>query len=195
MTTIAYKNGVMAADHLANDHGTRMWVEKIFKIDVPPEDGFLASKGVKGPCLIGGCGDLCVVRLMIDCALGRSITWPNSTNDSGELLIASESGVYVVNSMPNMVLMQFDASDGIAIGSGRDAAMGAMLHGASAKESVWIASRVDVGTGMRDGCLPTALRLDNKGCATCANEDAPKACFRICHDENAYPYWASKEEK
>jgi len=134
MTTIAYKDGVVAYDSLVTV-GRRKHLEpaKVFKWN---------------KALIGMCGADCPTNDVVKHWLNKLLAEPQVTklkNSDFELLIIPLDG-----------RLRLLYSDGrglfldkpfYAIGSGSDYAMGAMAHGASAEEAVRIAAVFDTATG------------------------------------------------
>lgn len=137
MTTIVYRDGVMAADRRAYS-GDKKGIgakTKIHRLD----DGTLwgvSSSNVGADALIrrwveGGCGDASPDQLK---------------PDSFELLLVRPNGdVFYANG--NLDLTGPLKADFFAIGSGDHFAMGAMAMGASAAKAVQIASDLDLWSG------------------------------------------------
>lgn len=134
MTTIAYRDGVLAADTLVTERDRRVgFATKIFRT---------------GPVLWGTTGCLQhrdVVRTWLEAACPGDTpnmeTRKNASSDavlifSGRLICFDEHGA---DSMP---LPEFYAK-----GSGAAFALGAMAHGASAEEAVRAAMQLDLYTG------------------------------------------------
>lgn len=133
MTTIAYRDGVMAADSCATDNGYCVGtIAKIWR----RADGAVAG-------MAGGADDMVVFR---DWFLGwMHGTYPIIAHDS-EGIVAFAGGP---------VLGYFKSGVGVAIeapfyaiGSGFKAALGAMHAGAGAAEAVRIAALLDVYTAL-----------------------------------------------
>ena len=142
MTTVAFRDGVMAADSLAQIDSQIIGMQKLF---------------IVRSAVIGGCGDAADIRVFID--------WFSAGADTGRLpefrsyraddapdftvIVADESGLtrWTEYFQPTRINEPF-----YAIGSGSMFALGAMCHGASAEEAVRIAALNDVNTG---GCIVT----------------------------------------
>jgi 20S proteasome alpha/beta subunit len=134
MTTIAYKDGVVAYDSLVTV-GRRKHTEaaKVFRWN---------------HALVGMCGSDCPTNDVVKHWLKSLLAEPKVKglkNSDFELLIIPADGS-----------LRLLYSDGrglflnrlfYAIGSGSDYAMGAMAHGASAEEAVRIAAAFDAYTG------------------------------------------------
>lgn len=136
MTTIAYRDGVLASDSLGNRNGLRRKVKKVYRV---------------GDHIMGGCGNY------QDCI--AFVNWWPQRNER-ELSFRQYSGdkdapdLYMIVVGPGGAqawgehLQPTDILDDFyAVGSGASAAMAAMHMGASAEEAVRIASLVDIGTG------------------------------------------------
>ena len=142
MTTIAVKDGIMAADTQANLYGIRSTYNKILGIgedkDFPKE-------------LVGFTGTLPDVGTLVDWyASGQKeppkfVLYGQETPDVS-LLVLHETGIKLVSRWGCITEIELPF---FAIGSGSDAAMGAMYMGADAVEAVGIAHRVDIGTGSK----------------------------------------------
>lgn len=132
MTTLAYRDGVLAADSLATAGGIRdSEVLKVRKI---------------GRLLTAGCGSgaLCEKFVgWVQRGMPGNSPWEGSGADGNSLLVAPDRSLVVfgVNG-PWRVDRPF-----YALGSGGDIALGAMAAGASAEEAVEIAIRFDVYSG------------------------------------------------
>ena len=135
MTTIAVKNGVMAADSLVSyGNSTCGYAEKI--------------RRTKGGILIAWAGPLHMQLSAFDWFEGGA-----EYEDAPPDLRDAGSGELVAL-LPDKRFMAFYCARPLAfsapfyaIGSGSEYAIGAMATGASAAEAVHIASRFDHGTG------------------------------------------------
>jgi 20S proteasome alpha/beta subunit len=135
VTTIVYRDGVLAADRRATTKGKRY-------------AGIARKIGRnKGGWLFGACG------IASDTVLFQQwmLSWPgkkrpNSAPPDGEYeaLAISPSG-QVFAAEPG-AMWPYE-TEFVAIGSGMATALGALYHGASAREAVEIASLVDTATG------------------------------------------------
>jgi len=140
MTTIAYRDKVMAADRLMNWSGVKAKTTKIVRA---------------GNALIGAAGSAQDA--------GTFIRWWESGADLGSLPEIRQYGdgdapnfeILVLRPGPRLTLytQHFQPvdleEDFWAIGSGAKAAMGAMHMGASAEKAVEVAAMVDCYTGGR----------------------------------------------
>ena len=138
MTTITFKNGVMAADTLC--------------VNLP---GDIKSKAIKlkkisikrKPVLIGIAGAMilhyCIDWIKAGCMLEK---FPESLKGLDFYLLVAEQ-----NKKPKYVydkgIVTYIEEDFCAIGSGAPVALGAMWSGKSAVEAVRIASYIDLCTG------------------------------------------------
>ena|SRR3974390_3360906 len=141
MTTIAYKNGILAADSRSTTDseagGSRVFLcEKIFRKSVPV-DGKLTE------VLLATAGESSAGMVFVD--------WFGSGKESpAELFLTGDADFTVLVLQPDG-LYEYDAycrgtkilDPFYAIGSGAKAAMGAMHAGASAKRAVEIACKID----------------------------------------------------
>lgn len=129
MTTIAFRDGVLAADSLVtNGNG---WCGEVDKIGRAPKGG-----------LWGISGSLCY--------LDGYLKW--LANEEGEPLAAKETSLILVRS--DGAVREWCEVGWVdvrapfyAFGSGEQYAMGAMASGASAEASVRIAARYDTKSG------------------------------------------------
>ena len=159
MTTIAFKNHVLAADTMITDRG----------------GAFGAAKKIwrqKNDIRIGVAGDAAFIdRIQRGLAHVDALTAEDFALEAVKILReydekeAPDVDILVVSSGLNFsvdwygILLVQDAQNGLAIGSGSKFAKAAMMAGASATEAVEIAAILDHGTGiMGDGpdiLLPT----------------------------------------
>lgn len=134
MTTVAFRNGVMASDRESNLHGAE--VDKVFCGE--------------GGILYGIAGVLSKCRKVVDWLISQNTAFPSDPPDVGSdedwnVLVAYPDGslfLYDWHLYPLQMKAPF-----LAIGSGSGYAMGAMAAGASAKKAVEIASQFDSYTG------------------------------------------------
>ena len=139
MTTIAYRDGLIAADTRGTDENYHPGIyrcEKLFKVN---ED------------IIGTAGDDTTSMIFVDWygakKLGRRPK-PPSRLIEGEAdfccIVLTNDGLFWYDKWcrPNKIADEF-----YAIGSGAPYAMGAMAHGATAEEAVRTAMRWDPNTG------------------------------------------------
>jgi len=129
MTTIACDSKMMAGDSLVDDGGTAGECKKIYK--------------VKGD-IIGVAGGLGAGLAFIEWYKHRSDSPPNLADTS--ILILKKNGTIELwdeAEFPMKFTNKF-----YAIGSGADAALGAMHSGKTPTEAVKIACKIDINTGM-----------------------------------------------
>jgi len=147
MTTIAYRDGVMAADsrvtYDSEAGGTRMHkCEKLFRKQT--KDG--------GEAIIGLAGETAPGLLFLDWyGSGKKPLMRLIDGDADfTALVLRRDGLFVYDAWcrGEKVLDEF-----FAIGSGSKAALGAMYKGAGALEAVDIASRIDPYTSAPFTCL------------------------------------------
>lgn len=133
MTTIAYRDGIIACDSLVTAGGVRVGaVDKIVR---------------SGPLLAGAAGSLGPCQ--------KFLRWVRSGEDLMEDFEDFDEGSEGFVVFADGSIASFD-DDGrcdyrapyIAIGSGASFALGAMAHGASAEEAVRAASEHDTLTGL-----------------------------------------------
>lgn len=141
MTTIAYKDGILAGDTLStcnglrDDYGTKIW--RVGRV-------LVGAAGSRGECL-----------RFREWVAGGLVGSPPLTETNGivvspaSVVCWSEKGCWPVS------------APFYAIGTGYELALGAMAHGASADEAVRIAAQFDTRTGGE----VTALSLHASDCA------------------------------
>lgn len=125
MTTIVYRNGVMAGDTAVFDRGTYCGeMRKVYK-----HDGWL----------LGGAGAVSEMVQFRDWFLdNREGKPPEVKADQSEFMIVSPTGVvHWCGSAQSMCEM---TGTFFAIGSGFEVAVGAMAHGATALQAIEIAA-------------------------------------------------------
>lgn len=131
MTTIAYRDGCLAADSLTTSGGLR--------------DGLNLKIRKIGPLLVAGAGASAICERFFDWVrkgmIGDS---PWTGSDGGNSFIVAPNGSILVfgQSGPWKVEQPF-----YALGTGEHLALGAMAHGASAAEAVECAIRFDIYSG------------------------------------------------
>lgn len=137
MTTVAYKDGVMAADKQMG--GYSGIITKVYRI---------------GDSLVGLSGsDYAACLKVVDWLADGGD--PDEKPDLGDsdihiLLVDSEGTIFLYNN--NLYPMPME-QEFFAVGSGMDYAIGAMAMGGSAADGVRVASRFDPGTGQGVDCL------------------------------------------
>jgi hypothetical protein len=137
LTTIAYDGKTVAADRLAALGGTPTLCCKVAKVDYEGEACIVAATGVSSEC-----------QAMLRWAKQgfKSDDKPKVTEST--LLAFFEDSRIVWRWMDDrpqemITLIESFWSDG----SGADYALGAMAYGATAKEALEIATRLDINTG------------------------------------------------
>lgn len=133
VTTIAYRDGVMAGDSLVSDGGLSVGAcTKIHRI--------------RGH-LVGGVGSLGAVMCFCDWFKkgADEEKRPRVDNDFDTIVVSPSGEViwYSSDLIPTIFRAPFHA-----IGSGCAVALGAMHMGASARKAVQVAALVDQGTGL-----------------------------------------------
>lgn len=129
MTTIAYRNGILAGDSQATDD--QLWqATKIHSV-----------KTSAGTLLVGVAGDVHSGLVFIEWLKNDQSRKPDIANESFEAIVIAETGRVTVWN-PSLVGWRPDGRF-FAIGSGAQSAMGAMHAGKSAVEAVKIACKVD----------------------------------------------------
>jgi hypothetical protein len=131
MTTITAdaKRGLMACDSMAST-GDAWWpCTKVYRA---------------GDALVGGAGDVVAVRQFVAWYLDGQRTPKPKIPDSFCCLVLNPEGLFywASNLVPVPIERGFHA-----IGSGGNAALGAMLAGANVKKAVEIACQVDTASG------------------------------------------------
>lgn len=143
MTTVAIKDGVIAADTRMSANGGLMGYTSKLAVS---KDGWLA----------GAAGQMWAVATFLEWvkrrALGPAIkrygviksdpieNW--ITSETGALLLSPQGDIYIhQGKSPVRVQTPF-----VAEGSGREYAIGAMQMGASARDAVWVAMQWDAYT-------------------------------------------------
>lgn len=135
MTTIAYRDGIMAADScVANNAGTRLGrARKIHRLP----DGTLAA----------GAGDFAAVLNVIDwLAAGQPTDERPAFEDETAVVLLLVHPDGIVGILETDLRECQVEGDYFAIGSGCEGALGAMAAGARAEEAVRIACGIDTNT-------------------------------------------------
>lgn len=132
MSTVAYRDGILAADSQATAGNIACRAEKIFALP---------------NCIVGGAGHLtAVIRFVEWMRAGQSAKKkPDLDGDSLAAIVVWPDGrveEWDGTLVPMPVFEQFTA-----VGSGRALAIGAMSMGASAVQAVEVAATWDVHTG------------------------------------------------
>lgn len=142
MTTIAYKNGVMAADTLVSDGNARAaFVDKIGKVPLDTATHFRGA--VYGTT--GSVRDFVLVKRWADeHGLAEEFA-PAIAENTAILMVSTDRQAWHIDGKAPWVPIRM--IDGCSVlGSGGPEAMGAMLAGATALEAVTIAARLDAHT-------------------------------------------------
>lgn len=134
MTTISFKDGIMAADSACSEDDTNLGrIKKVYRI---------------GKCIIGMCGETSSFQGFADWfrdGADDAETFPWS-GDWSALVVAPDKPItlYGNESMTPLVFSKKDKY--IAIGSGMDVALGCMYNGGSAKDAVKAAIKHNTST-------------------------------------------------
>jgi ATP-dependent HslUV protease subunit HslV len=131
MTTIAYRDGVLAADSLVTAQGIR--------------EGAMTKIAKVGRVLAAGCGNGVRIRAFLDWVRGGMKGAPPAMGDNSEAVILAPGHPVVYVGSDG--LMTQEGCEFYALGSGSRIAYGALAAGASAEEAVRIAARYDTSTG------------------------------------------------
>lgn len=135
MTTIAYKDGVLAADRAITGGGHVGTARKVWK---RKSDG----------ALVGGCGTVSVLQKwaqwFLDGERGNSPGLGTDEDSSSQMLVVRPNGKVEAHDRYGRAMYE---APYYALGSGCDYAMGAMAFGASARQAVAAATKHDHGTG------------------------------------------------
>jgi len=135
MTTIAYKDGVLAADRAISGSGHVGTTRKVWK---RKSDG----------ALVGGCGEVATLQRWAEWFLaGERGTAPNLGTDddsASQMLVVRPNGKVEDHGRYGKAMYEAPYH---AIGSGSDYALGAMAFGATARQAVAAAMKHDHCTG------------------------------------------------
>ncbi|GAA0767014.1 hypothetical protein [Brevundimonas olei] len=131
MTTIAYRDGVIAADRLISENGNRVGeTTKIAKLD---------------NLLAGAAGDLVFCQAFLKWfADGRAGDAPAPTKEVSGSAIICEGSQITCHDVSGVCVIE---ADHYAIGTGSEFARGALAAGCSPAEAVKIAGQFDLYTG------------------------------------------------
>ena len=144
MTTIAYKDGVIASDSRAT------WDDWAVSRCVKLYRAKSKSDPVKGDVIVGTAGHSSAALLFLDWLEvgGEPRLHDRGVNETTEFecLIMHKSGVWVGDRLCRLERLE---EEFWAAGSGRHAALGAMWAGKSAIDAVRIATRIDPFSGGR----------------------------------------------
>lgn len=135
MTTVVYKNGVMAADKMASEGNNKTGkMTKIFRVN-----GYLVGFSGAADC------SMALLRWFEDGADEEA--WPDPYKDDPEatmMVVAPTGQVMFYERFPIPIIME---NEFFAIGSGADFALGAMQMGADPKTAVEVACLLDAYSG------------------------------------------------
>ncbi len=134
MTTIAYRDGVLAADGRMSQ-GHTVVTDKYTKV-----------KRIPGGLAVAGSGDVTRLAAFVDWLMGGSEGARPSLKNCDALVVYPSGKVEAFDETGSVILPK---SGYYAEGSGRAFALGAMAMGADAREAVKVAARFDQGTGGR----------------------------------------------
>lgn len=153
MTTIAYKNGIMAADS-RSVKGATISTTAYSKIHVPEGDDYWEIFGVKVLCF--GLAGLATYRDLVKDYLRKNLTGSNKSIDeervSFQAMIIDENGTIwdwgvSINQAKNIYMNQLvPVTEPFVIGSGGQFALAAMSVGLTSKAAVKVAGRLDPHT-------------------------------------------------
>ena len=130
MTTIAYRDGVIAGDSLVSEQGLIV--------------GTMTKVGKRGPILFGCAGDAAFAKAFLDwIAGGMQGDCPQTPREDAQGIIAYDG--HILSFMSHGIDRM--KADYYAIGSGQRAALGAMAVGATAEEAVRAVVKTDCYSG------------------------------------------------
>lgn len=153
MSTIAYRDGIMAADSRLSGDGVA-WGE-VIKIGIAEFYGIPGFGNGSG--LGGASGRLATTRELLAWLDNPAPPAPSSDDKEAEGIIVSPNGtIWLWAGTPRLTRID---TPYMAVGSGAKIALGAMAMGASAERAVEIAAQYDVYTGGRITTL--SLREDD----------------------------------
>lgn len=129
MTTIAYRNGVLAGDSQATD--SQLWrTSKIARVNTSA-----------GQLLVGWSGDVHAALVFVEWLKNDKSRKPDIGNEDFAAIVVATTGRVTI--WTQSLIGWRPEGKFFAIGSGSSAAMGAMHRGAGAIEAVKIACKVD----------------------------------------------------
>jgi len=141
MTTVAFDGEFMSCDTMMTDGGIKLYIETKMIKNSEFVLGWAGSVGVARRVL-AGVAALDLSELLVSGVKGQE----DLESRLDILLVCRETKQIFVLVGNNFISIRADRH---AIGSGADVAIGAMLHGATAKQAVKSASKVDLNTGGR----------------------------------------------
>lgn len=152
MTTIAFKDGILAADSQGTLGGSIIHNGPVKKIYTPEEGDYWEVQGVRA-IAFGFCGDYGQLPFVID-LLREGLTHKTKAPEGHELDIAAiivlETGdtyvfsAFIHRGQQRLNLMPLNGN--VSIGSGETFALAAMSIGKSAVEAIEVAMKIDTGT-------------------------------------------------
>ena len=133
MTTIAYRDGVLAADSLVTLGSTKVHgsYQKIRRI---------------GQYLVGTAGSVACCQAFVDWLKSNDDSHPPPKGEYGALIVDPRGRVREIEN--GSVLPVPRGAKFFAIGSGSPYALAAMYAGATAVDAVKIAAKIDTSTGL-----------------------------------------------
>lgn len=148
MTTIAYRDGILAADGRTT-MGETIFTDHTKKI-IRLSDGALFAL----------CGEVAYVQPMLDALEDDDVDLPEAKGEFTAVVVEKDGKLRVYEGMGGWINVDAPYA---AFGSGDEYALGAMDMGASAEEAVRISCGRDLGTGgdiqvERPGLPPTPKR-------------------------------------
>ena len=133
MTTVAVRNGIMAADTQGVYEGTKMIMHKIFRV----------KNELIGVC--GGYDNAVDFVTLYKKGKRKEINGDKDKGEDFDYLLLNKSGLYLATGFYGPQIKIHERF--WAIGTGKDAALTAMRMGATAKEAVKMAHLCDIYTG------------------------------------------------
>lgn len=132
MTTVAYKDGMIAADTMITENFAVCG--QMTKIAKTPDGR-----------LVGASGSAIWAAALVAWARKGKGNPPDCPEESSGILIGKDGSITCLDHGGNVRLV----ADHIAIGSGTRYAMGVMAYGGTAADAVTVASEIDLFTGGR----------------------------------------------
>jgi 20S proteasome alpha/beta subunit len=147
MTTIAYRDGALAADRLITSSGVR---------DSKTTKLFQRGDGALIACAGNAFLSAAYCRWFLDGENGERPSLGVDANDNAGGIIVRPDGVVETFDRHGWITVDCEF---LAMGSGRESALGAMVMGADARRAVEVAAEIDIYTGTEID----VLRLPNSG--------------------------------
>lgn len=148
MTTICYKDGILAADTRATARG-KIWSDNFQKIfDVEDKEYSLCEHKVLAYAVAGFVHS----RLAVDSILEQGVLVGSTldTDDDFQALVVTSGPVYALSKeddSPNLRIIEIPDGVHWALGSGSDVAGYVMSIGGDAAKAVVEACKIDTGSG------------------------------------------------